>query len=179
SAMTRSELCTILASGMGSIASTVLALYSSILRTVFPGITGHLISASFMAIPACFVMSKLLVPERELPQTLGSLPPEIDENSLDTLRISPMDSVIEGAMEGVKLAVTIAAILIAVLGLVSLVNLVFLNFASLAQSPNLGLQFIGNFFQVVSIQNILGVFFLPLTFCLGISFQWTELWAGA
>jgi CNT family concentrative nucleoside transporter len=179
SAMTRSELCTILASGMGSIASTVLALYSSILRPVFPGITGHLISASFMAIPACFVMSKLLVPERELPQTLGSLPPEIDEDSLDTLRISPMDSVIEGAMEGVKLAVTIAAILIAVLGLVSLVNLVFLNFASLAQSPNVGLQFIGNFFQVVSIQNILGVFFLPLTFCLGISFQWTELWAGA
>ncbi len=180
--MTRSELCAILASGMGSIASTVLALYSSLLRPVFPGITGHLVSASFMAIPACFVMAKILVPETETPQTLGSLPPELDEQGFageEEAHVSPMDSVIVGAMEGVKLAVAIAALLIAVLGLVSLVNLVFLNLASLADSRSGVLQAIGQLFQVISLQNLLGALFLPLTLCLGISFDWPELWQSS
>ena len=72
--MTRSELCAILASCFGSIASTVLGLYAGYLRGTFPAISGHLMSASVLTIPAAFVMAKILVPETATPETLGKVP---------------------------------------------------------------------------------------------------------
>jgi CNT family concentrative nucleoside transporter len=72
--MTRSELCAILASMFGSIASTVLGLYAGYLRGTFPAIAGHLMSASILTIPAAFVVAKILVPEKEVPETLGKVP---------------------------------------------------------------------------------------------------------
>jgi len=175
--MTRSELCAVLTACYGSIASTVLALYAQLLRPVFPNITGHLISASIMAIPACFVVSKLLVPETEIPKTLGSLPEESLEDA--NPETNAMESIITGAMDGVKLAIAIAALLIAVLGLVALVNLFFGNLASLAQSNNLFVRRLGLIFEVVTLQNIVGALFLPLTFLTGISLNWQELWQSS
>jgi concentrative nucleoside transporter, CNT family len=191
--MTRSELCAILTSCYGSAASTVLAIYTILLRPVFPNITGHLVSASIMAIPACFVISKLLVPETEVPKTLGALPavllnpvaePEAGEPDLaepDPAEPEPnaMESVIAGAMDGVKLAVAIAAMLIAILGLLALVNLFFGNLAALAQSKSPILQNIGTVFKVVTLQNIIGVLFMPLTFLTGISVNPAELWPAS
>ena len=176
-AMTRSELCAVLTACYGSIASTVLALYAQLLRPVFPNITGHLISASIMAIPACFVVSKLLVPETEIPKTLGGLPEESLEDA--NPETNAMESIITGAMDGVKLAIAIAALLIAVLGLVALVNLFFGNLASLAQSNNLFVRRLGLIFEVVTLQNIVGALFLPLTFLTGISLNWQELWQSS
>lgn len=180
--MTRSELCAVLTCCYGSIASTVLALYAGLLRPVFPNITGHLVSASLMAIPACFVTSKLLVPETEVPKTLGSIPKEevtIDADTETIHRPNAMESVIAGAMDGVKLAIAIAALLIAVLGLVALVNLFFGNLASLANSNSLILKRIGLIFQVVSLQNIAGALFVPLTFLTGVSANWNEIWQAS
>lgn len=175
--MTRSELCAILTSCYGSIASTVLALYAQLLRPTFPNITGHLVSASIMAIPACFVISKLLVPETETPKTLGSLPAPPEEDP--TPKTNAMESVITGALDGVRLAIAIAALLIAILGLVALVNLFFGNLASLAQSNNLYLRRLGLIFEVVTLQNIVGALFVPLTFLTGISLNWNEIWQAS
>lgn len=194
--MTRSELCAILASCFGSIASTVLALYSQILRPIFPSITGHLISASIMAIPACFVMAKILVPETEVPKTLGQTVVELSPNVVvptddrtdgaanteETVAapwLSPMESLIQGAMDGVQLAVAIAALLIAILGLVAIANLFFTNLGSLALSQNPLLRGIGLIFQWISLQNLLGMAFLPLTFLTGVSVSWPELWQAS
>jgi CNT family concentrative nucleoside transporter len=187
--MTRSELCAILTACFGSIASTVLALYVGFLRPVFPNITGHLVSASIMAIPACFVMSKLLVPETETPKTLGKVV-SAESRSVESIpadSIAPaendwsrsIDNLVQGAMDGVRLAVAIAALLIAVLGLVALVNLFFGNLASLATSKNSLLQAIGNLFQIISLQNLAGMLFLPLTFLTGVSLNWQELWQAS
>ena len=175
--MTRSELCAILTACYGSIASTVLALYSGLLRPVFPYITGHLVSASLMAIPACFVVSKLLVPETEVPKTLGGLPEE-DEKEIDRSS-NAMESVITGAMDGVKLAISIAALLVAILGLVALVNLFFANLAGLAISNNLFVRRIGLIFQIVTLQNIVGALFVPLTAITGVSANWNEIWQAS
>ena len=68
--MTRSELTTILSASMGTIASTVLAIYVMFLQKQLPTIAGHLISASFLSAPAAVVMAKLIVPETETPATL-------------------------------------------------------------------------------------------------------------
>lgn len=178
--MSRSELCAILASCFGSIASSVLALYAGLLRPTFPTITGHLVSASIMTIPACFVLSKLLVPETTIPETFGQVPddPE-DSKDPDKPKPNPMDSLIGGALDGVRMAVGIAAVIIAILGLVALVNEFF---AFLTQLPGV----LGEIFQVVTLQNLLGALFLPLTFLTGVSlpipftedFQenWQVLW---
>lgn len=201
-AMTRSELCAILASCFGSIASTVLALYAGLLRPVFPNITGHLVSASIMAIPAAFVMAKIIVPETETPKTMGQLlqerqPDSVQDQGLTDhqeashstdsvatsqstpIALNAMESVVTGAMDGVKLAIAIAALLVAVLGLVGMVNLFFANLASLASSSNPLLQGIGRVFQVVTLQNIAGMIFLPLTFLTGVSANWQELWQSS
>lgn len=99
--MTRSELCAILASMFGSIASTVLGLYAGFLRGTFPSIAGHLMAASVLTIPAAFVIAKILVPETEEPETLGQVP--VVEMA-DEERQSLMDSLILGALDGVKMA---------------------------------------------------------------------------
>jgi concentrative nucleoside transporter, CNT family len=175
--MTRSELCAVLSSCYGSIASTVLAIYASFLAPKFPNIAGHLVSASFMAIPACFVMAKILVPETETPVTLGTIPQEVEDP--ETTAQNAMESIILGAMDGVKLAVSIAALLIALLGLVALVDLFFGNLAALSQSSNVALKQIGQFFQVVNVKNILGALFLPLVALTGVSTKLPEIWQAS
>jgi concentrative nucleoside transporter, CNT family len=169
SKMTRSELCAILACCFGTAASSTLAIYVSFLRPVFPNILGHLVSASIMAIPACFLLSKILVPETEMPITLGKIP-QAEKESQE--RISPLDAAIAGALDGVKMAVSIAAVLILILGLVSLVNQIF---GGLAQLPGPW----GDFFKVVTLTNIQGALFLPLTFLTGVSLDWNELWESS
>lgn len=176
--MTRSELCAILTSCFGSIASTVLALYAGFLRPTFPAITGHLMSASILTIPACFVLSKILVPEVGEPKTLGGLPDDVED--VETQKKSLMDSLILGALDGVQMAVGIAAVLIAILGLVALINdIVFGNLAGLASSANPILGAIGQFFTVITVENLLGILFLPLTFLTGVSLEWQELWTSS
>ncbi|MFB2839746.1 NupC/NupG family nucleoside CNT transporter [Floridanema evergladense] len=166
--MTRSEICAILSCCFGTVASSTLAIYVSFLKPVFPNILGHLVSASIMAIPACFVLSKILVPETETPLTAGGVPVEKkSENEAENLpletvageqieRVSPMDAAILGALDGVKMAVSIAAILILILGLVSLIN-----------------QLLGT----NTLQTILGVLFFPLTLLTGISLD--EAWIAS
>lgn len=185
--MTRSELCAILTCCFGTAASSTLAIYVSFLKPVFPNILGHLVSASIMAIPACFVVSKILVPETDKPLTLGKLPEEKKQDNLILHedgegdappleevggelmeQVSPLDAAIVGALDGVKMAVAIAAVLILILGLVYLVNQIF---ALLGAIPGP----IGAFFQVVTLANILGFIFYPLTLLTGVAFDdsWT------
>lgn len=174
--MTRSELCAILASCFGSIASTVLGLYAGLLLPTFPTITGHLMSASVLTIPACFVMAKILVPEQETPKTLGTVPQDpVEEGETQ----NPMDSLIVGALDGVKLAVGIAAVIIAVLGLVALLNSIFEGLAGLSTSANALLQLIGMVFSVITLENIAGFLFFPLTFLTGVSLDGSEIWEAS
>jgi CNT family concentrative nucleoside transporter len=196
--MTRSELCAILACCFGTAASSVLAIYVNFLRPVFPNILGHLVSASIMAIPACFVLSKILVPETEVPVTAGGIPDEesagqMKANSEDEdeddgpeevggelmQRMSHLDTAIVEALAGVKMAVSIAAVLILILGFVYLVNQIFAGLAGLQESEIAILQPIGQLFSVITLQNILGALFLPFTALTGVSLDWNELWESS
>lgn len=117
--MTRSELCTMLTAGMATVASNVLALYVFTLKAQFPTIAGHLISASILSAPAAIVMSKLLMPEEQVPETAGvSIKPHYEKPS------NLFEAIINGAQDGVKMIVGVAALLIAVLGLVALIDMV-------------------------------------------------------
>jgi CNT family concentrative nucleoside transporter len=151
--MTRSELLLILTTGMATVASSTLGVYVAFLTGVFPQIAGHLISASILAIPASVVVSKLLIPETETPETLASVPPE-DESTRSGNVIS---AIIQGAMDGLKLAAGISALLIAIMGIVALIDKLLG-----ATSSWLGMS------EPLSFVRILSWFFYPVAFLLGI-----------
>ncbi|MGL6282900.1 MAG: nucleoside transporter C-terminal domain-containing protein, partial [Microcoleaceae cyanobacterium] len=85
-------------------------------------------------------------------------------------RVSPLDAAIIGALDGVKMSVSIAAVLILIVGLVSLINQLF-GWLGGIPGP------IGSLFQVITLQNIQGALFLPLTFLTGV--EWSELWPAS
>ena len=116
--MTRSELLLVLTTGLATVASSTLGVYVAFLTDVFPQIAGHLISASVLAIPACVVVSKLLIPETETPETLEAVP----RDDPSTRSKNVISAIIEGAMEGLKLAAGVSALLIAILGIVALID---------------------------------------------------------
>lgn len=152
--MTRSELLTVLSTGMATAASTTLGLYVILLGKSFPQIAGHLMSASVIAIPAAIVMAKLLLPETEIPETASSIPKEEEASHARNL----MSAIIEGSMDGMKLAAGIAALLVAGLGMVALLDK-FVGWPSRL----LGLS------EPLSIVKILGWVFYPFAALLGIA----------
>jgi CNT family concentrative nucleoside transporter len=117
--MTKSELTTILAAGMGTIASTVLAIYVFFLQDQMPMIAGHLVSASVLSAPAAVVMAKLIFPEVEEPKTLGlDVKPHYERE--DNLIMA----IINGANTGLKYLFGIVALLIAFLGILALLDVI-------------------------------------------------------
>jgi CNT family concentrative nucleoside transporter len=151
--MTRSELLLVLTTGMATVASSTLGVYVAFLTGVFPQIAGHLISASILSIPACVVVTKLLIPETETPETLTAVPPE-DESSRSKNLIS---AIIQGAMDGLKLAAGISALIIAILGMVALIDRLLG-----AGSSWLGMS------EPLSFVRILSWLFYPFAFLLGL-----------
>jgi len=150
--MTRSELFTVLTVGMSTVASNVLAIYIFSLKEHFPMIGGHLISASFISAPAALIMSKLVMPERDVPATLGKdVKPHYEKES------NVFSAIINGANSGVKLIVGIVALLIAIISLVELIDL-FLGWIG---------GFIGGNIDW-SLKGLLGYVFYPFTAILGI-----------
>ncbi len=115
--MTRSELLTVLTCNLATVASTTLAIYVVFLRDSFPQIAGHLLSASVLSIPAAVLVTKLMLPETGRPRTLGAVPPLEGER-----HGSVMGALASGAWDGLKIAAGISALLIAVLGVVALLD---------------------------------------------------------
>lgn len=155
--MTRSEFCTILTAGMATLASNVLALYVITLRQQFPAIAGHLVSASILGAPAALVMSKIIFPETDTPQTLGlHIPPYFEKEK------SFFEAIINASMTGVKMIVSIAALLIAILGLLALTDMI-LSFITSGVNSWFGTHL------DLSLKTILGYIFYPFTLVLGIN----------
>lgn len=116
--MTRSELCTVLSVCMATVASNVLASYVLVLQGVFPSIAGHLISASILSAPAALLMSKLICPETDSPETLGQhVDPHYEKPD------SLFAAVIDASQSGLQLVLGIAALLITVVGLLGILNM--------------------------------------------------------
>ena len=111
--MTRSELNCLMVGGFANIAGGVLAVYSGMLKIP----AGHLITESVMSAPAALLISKVLIPETEPSETSGGAHAKIERESINTI-----DAVCVGASEGMKLAINVAAMLIAFTALVAATN---------------------------------------------------------
>jgi concentrative nucleoside transporter, CNT family len=146
SKLTKSELMALLTGGLATIAGSVLIVYVSI------GVeAGHLLAASLMSAPAALVIAKIMIPEVEKPLTDGSIKLFNDEKDANFL-----DAACRGASDGMKLAINIMAMLIAMVALVALFNYI--------------LTYLGSFvgFKNLTMQQIAGYVFSPFAFLMGI-----------
>ena len=121
SRMTNSELLTMMIGGMAHIAGGVLAAYVGMLGGSDPEAQAfyakHLLAASIMAAPATLVVAKLLIPETQEPLTRGTVKMEVEKNTANVI-----DAAASGAADGLKLALNIAAMLLAFIALIAMVN---------------------------------------------------------
>ena len=148
--MSRSEIFTLMTSGMATIAGTVMVLYASILGNIIPGIMGHILTASIISVPAAVMISKIMVPETGR-QTSGELTsPEVS--------LSAMDAITKGTLQGIQLLINIIAMLIVLVALVHLVNII------LSLLPEFG-------DQPVTLQRLLGLMMAPVVWLMGVPWE--------
>jgi len=149
--LTSSELMACMVAGFATTAGGVLAAYVAMLHELVPGIAGHLVACSVMSAPASLVVAKLMLPETETPETLGDVPREAESASVNVL-----DALTAGTLDGVRLAVNVAALLIVFLALMALFNA--------------GLGWFGEhlFGVKLSFEKLLGWAFAPLAWVMGV-----------
>jgi len=141
--MTHSELMTIMTGGMATVAGGVLAAYVSM------GVdAGALIAASVMNAPAAIVLAKIIVPEKGKPVTS-----DLKSIKVDVLDRNVLEAAARGAGEGVFLAINIAAMLLAFVAFVYLINFIFGLFGT-------------------SMEQIIGTVLKPVAFVMGA--PWSE-----
>jgi CNT family concentrative nucleoside transporter len=114
--MTRSELMAVMTGGFATVAGGVMGAYVAFLASI-PNIAGHLVMASILSAPAALACAKIMVPETEEPETSGTL-----DFVVETPASNVMESAAMGAKQGMDLAINVAAMLIAIVGLVAAVD---------------------------------------------------------
>lgn len=110
--MTMSEIHAIMTGGFCTIAGGVFALYVG-----FGVAAGQLMVASVMAVPAGLVCTKMLWPETEQSETMGTV-----AHTAKSEAKSAVEAAANGAIDGLKLALNVGAMLIAFLGIVAVIN---------------------------------------------------------
>ncbi|HEV3163426.1 MAG TPA: NupC/NupG family nucleoside CNT transporter [Isosphaeraceae bacterium] len=144
--LTRSELLTVMTSGMAHVSGGVMAAYFA-----FGIEPRHILTAVIMTAPGTILLAKMLVPETETPETLGHVrsdPTKPDANVLDAAS--------RGTREGLQLALNIAAMLISFIALIALINS--------------GLGYVGAYVgrPELSLQSLLGIALAPVAYILGV-----------
>ena len=114
--LTRSELMTVMTSGMAHVSGGIMAAYIA-----FGIEPKHLLSAVIMTAPGTILMSKMLVPETEQPKTAGRVVMSEEEVTSEKTE-NLLGAIARGTTDGLSLALNIAAMLISFLALIALTN---------------------------------------------------------
>jgi len=160
---TRSELMTIMTSGMAHVSGGIMAAYIAF------GIHAQdLLSAVIMTAPGTILVAKMLVPETEVPETLGTvhMPPSAEHANENFI-----GAIARGTIDGGQLAFNVAIMLISFLALVGLVNACMLGMSNglwtiHMPGTNHGIPF------PHSLGNALGTIVKPVAWLIGI--PWNE-----
>lgn len=147
--LTESELFTVMVGGLASVSGSILVGYSLLGIPI-----EYLVSASFMAAPAGLIISKIILPEIKEAEVNNEIEMVKDDSA------NVVDAAAKGAIDGLGLVLNIAAILLAFVALIALVN---------------GLiGWVGGWFGFadLSLQTILGYIFSPVAAVIGV--PWNE-----
>ncbi len=154
--LTESELMTVMTSGMAHISGAVMAAY-----ILFGARAEHLLSAVIMTAPGTLMIAKILVPETGKPETAGTA--KIADAGRDRSE-NLLGAIARGTTDGLHLALNVAAMLIAFIALVAVLNGMlggvhyFLAARDIAWFPE-------------SVQVILGPIFSPMAWLIGIPWK--------
>lgn len=129
STMTRSELMTVMTSGMAHISGGMMAAYLA-----FGVEARHLITAVIMTAPGTIMMAKMFIPETEVPKTAGKISLKIERTDVNVI-----DAAARGTSEGFHLALNVGAMLISFLALIALINAI-LGLVPVGGGQHLSLQ---------------------------------------
>ena len=165
--MTMSELHAIMTGGFATVAGGVMAAYVILLESIFPDIAGHLIAASVMSAPAALMIAKIMWPESEAPETQAGA--SLDLAAGDDDPINVIDAAARGANQGMKLAINVAAMLLAFIALVALANGILGGVGSaLASAGNhVGISVFSGL-ENLTLQGVVGYIFWPLAWAMGV-----------
>jgi concentrative nucleoside transporter, CNT family len=156
--MTESELLTMMIGGMAHIAGGVMGAYIIMLGGSDPAqqaiYAKHFLAASIMAAPATLLLAKILAPEVGEPLTRGEVKMHVEKTSSNVI-----EAAAGGASDGLKLALNIAAMLLAFISLIALIN-ALLGWAG----GHLGLP-------GLSLQMILGYVLSPIAWLIGVPWE--------
>ena len=148
--LTESELFTIMVSGMAHVSGAVMAAYVAFAHVEIR----HLLTAVIMTAPATIMLAKILIPETETPITAGKVDVHLEKTAVNVI-----DAAAQGAGDGLHLSLNIAAMLIAFLSLIALMNGIFgWLHAHLSFVPG-------------TMQELLGMIFAPLAWLMGVSWN--------
>ena len=156
--LTRSELMTVMTSGMAHVSGGIMAAYIA-----FGVEPKHLLSAVIMTAPGTILISKMLVPETEQPKTAGRVvmsEEEVDAEKKENL----LGAIARGTTDGLHLALNIAAMLISFLALIALTN-------GILGGIHNGLAHFGMTWFPASLERILGTLFAPVAWIIGVPWR--------
>jgi concentrative nucleoside transporter, CNT family len=139
--MTRSELLTLMASGMAHISGGMMAVYIS-----YGADPVAILATCVMACPCSLYLTKLVYPEAGKPVTAGEAP-----IAVETPYVNVIDAAAAGVKDGLWLALNVAAMLIAFIAFVALFDII-----------------LGGIVTGLTLQKIFGVMFYPVAFLLGV-----------
>jgi CNT family concentrative nucleoside transporter len=156
--LTRSELMTVMTSGMAHVSGGIMAAYIA-----FGIEPKHLLSAVIMTAPGTILISKMLVPETEEPNTAGRVVMSEEEVEAEKQE-NVLGAVARGTTDGLNLALNIAAMLISFLALIALMDGILYGIHS-------GLAHIGVPWFPASLEVISGTLFAPVAWVIGIPWK--------
>lgn len=142
--LTRSEMFSVMTCFMATIAGSVMAVYVG----VFGASAGHIMAASIMSAPAALALSKIMIPETGVPETAG----RVEWKTLVPHDRGVVDAAANGAVDGLRLAATIGAILLAFVSIIHMLNALLGVFGT-------------------SFDTLGGYFFAPIAYMMGIPWE--------
>src|SRR6476659_3569982 len=156
--LTRSELMTVMTSGMAHVSGGIMAAYIA-----FGTDPKHLLSAVIMTAPGTLLMAKMLVPETEQAKTAGKVVMSADEEKTEKTE-NLLGAIARGTTDGLSLALNIAAMLISFLALIALTN-------GILGGIHNELARVGVMWFPSSLEQIFGYLFAPIAWIIGIPWR--------
>ena len=155
SKMSKKELLILMTVGMATISGSIMIALSEVLVNQFEGINTvqHFLTASILSVPGAIMYAEIMYPSEEITH-------QIEDIKEEKIYSGSMDAITKGTKDGLSIAVNVAAILISVLALVSIVD---------------GL--LGLLSTDLSLQKILGYIFTPISWLMGV--PWSEVSGAA
>ena len=151
--MSRHELLTLMTVGMSTISGGVMVVYTTMLNDLYgTSLIGHFLTASIISVPAAIMYANIMMPSNQKTEDQS----QIEESSLYK---STMDALTRGTQDGLNITLNIAALLLVLIALVTLVNF------GLAALP-----FVDG--EAITLERMAGWIFAPIAWCMGI--PWGE-----